>query len=196
MFTTHSCPPLLYFCSLNPTVSHGIIQANDCFLSLCAIVFRSSPASHVSSSNGQWRSQLFCVHYSWRVFEGPAATPWEHCRACAIMVKSKHDVIMTVPVPGSTGIWFSPSSSWVGLYGYTNGKQFENFRLNKSRTLFYFFCQGRLTHLKVTITTLECKDILLSCDTVLCIHKKRFSVYLLNLPKIYILCNIVDSSPW
>jgi len=35
-----------------------------CFLSLCAIVFRSPPASHVSSSNGQWSSQLFCVHYT------------------------------------------------------------------------------------------------------------------------------------
>jgi hypothetical protein len=45
-----------------------------CFLSLCAIVFRSPPASHVSSSNGQWSSQLFCVCYncdvyvSWRCF--------------------------------------------------------------------------------------------------------------------------------
>jgi hypothetical protein len=35
-----------------------------CSLSLCAIVFRSPPASHVSSSNGQWSSQLFCVHYT------------------------------------------------------------------------------------------------------------------------------------
>jgi hypothetical protein len=35
-----------------------------CFLSPCAIVFRSPPASHVSSSNGQWSSQLFCVHYT------------------------------------------------------------------------------------------------------------------------------------
>jgi hypothetical protein len=34
-----------------------------CFLSLCTIVFRSPPASHVSSSNSQWSSQLFCVHY-------------------------------------------------------------------------------------------------------------------------------------
>jgi hypothetical protein len=32
-------------------VSHRIMQGNDCFLSLCAIVFRSPPASHVSSSN-------------------------------------------------------------------------------------------------------------------------------------------------
>jgi hypothetical protein len=34
-----------------------------CFLSLCAIVFRSPPAFHVSGSNGQWSSQLFCVYY-------------------------------------------------------------------------------------------------------------------------------------
>jgi hypothetical protein len=34
-----------------------------CFLPLCAIVFRSPPASHVSSSTGQWSSQLFCVYY-------------------------------------------------------------------------------------------------------------------------------------
>jgi hypothetical protein len=61
-FTTHSCPPLRYFCSLNLTVSHRIIQGNDCFLPLCDIVFRSPPASHVSSSNGQWSSQLFCVY--------------------------------------------------------------------------------------------------------------------------------------
>jgi hypothetical protein len=46
-------------------VSHRIVQVNDCFLSLCAIVLRSPPASHVSTSNGQWSSQLFCVHYKW-----------------------------------------------------------------------------------------------------------------------------------
>jgi hypothetical protein len=33
-------------------------------LFLCAIVFPSSPASHVSTSNGKLRSQLFCVQYS------------------------------------------------------------------------------------------------------------------------------------
>jgi hypothetical protein len=33
-----------------------------CFLSPCTIVFRSLSASHVSSSNGQWSSQLFCVY--------------------------------------------------------------------------------------------------------------------------------------
>jgi hypothetical protein len=33
-----------------------------CSLSLCAIVFRSPPASHVSTSNSQRSSQLFCVH--------------------------------------------------------------------------------------------------------------------------------------
>jgi hypothetical protein len=35
------------------------------FLSLCAIVFRSPPASHVCTCNGQWSSQLlvFCVRY-------------------------------------------------------------------------------------------------------------------------------------
>jgi hypothetical protein len=32
-FTTHSCPPLRYFCSLNVTVSHRLIQANDCVFS-------------------------------------------------------------------------------------------------------------------------------------------------------------------
>jgi hypothetical protein len=32
--------------------------------SLCAIVLRSSPPSHVSTSNGQRSSQLFCVHYN------------------------------------------------------------------------------------------------------------------------------------
>jgi hypothetical protein len=35
-----------------------------CFLFVCAIVFRSPPASHLSTSNGQWSSQLFCVHYT------------------------------------------------------------------------------------------------------------------------------------
>jgi hypothetical protein len=34
-------------------VSHRIVQGNDCVLSFRAIVFRSPPASHVSSSNGQ-----------------------------------------------------------------------------------------------------------------------------------------------
>jgi hypothetical protein len=38
-----------------------------CFLSLCAVVFRSYPASHVSSSNGQWSSQLFCVYYTFKI---------------------------------------------------------------------------------------------------------------------------------
>jgi hypothetical protein len=33
-------------------------------LSLCAIVLRSSPPSHVSTCNGQRSSQLFCVHYN------------------------------------------------------------------------------------------------------------------------------------
>jgi hypothetical protein len=33
-------------------------------LFLCAIVLRSPPASHVSTSYGQWSSQLFCVHYT------------------------------------------------------------------------------------------------------------------------------------
>jgi hypothetical protein len=37
-----------------------------CFLFLCAIVLRSPPASHVSSSNGQWSSQLFCAYYRLR----------------------------------------------------------------------------------------------------------------------------------
>jgi hypothetical protein len=32
--------------------------------SLCAIVLQSSPSSHVSTSNGQRSSPLFCVHYS------------------------------------------------------------------------------------------------------------------------------------
>jgi hypothetical protein len=32
-------------------------------LSLCAIVLRSSPPSHVSTCNGQRSSQLFCVQY-------------------------------------------------------------------------------------------------------------------------------------
>jgi hypothetical protein len=34
-----------------------------CSLSLCAIVLRSPPPSHVSTSNGQQSSQLFCIHY-------------------------------------------------------------------------------------------------------------------------------------
>jgi hypothetical protein len=41
-----------------------------CFLSLCAIVFRSPPSSHVSNYNGQRSSQLFCVHYTNLVFHG------------------------------------------------------------------------------------------------------------------------------
>jgi hypothetical protein len=32
-------------------------------LSLCAIVLLSSSSSHVSTCNGQWSSQLFCVNY-------------------------------------------------------------------------------------------------------------------------------------
>jgi hypothetical protein len=35
-----------------------------CSLSLCAIVLRSSPDSHVSTFNSQRSSPLFCVHYS------------------------------------------------------------------------------------------------------------------------------------
>jgi hypothetical protein len=35
-------------------------------LSLCAIVLRSSPPSHVSTFTGQRSSQLFCVHYTFR----------------------------------------------------------------------------------------------------------------------------------
>jgi hypothetical protein len=35
-----------------------------CYLSLCAIVLRSPPPSHVSTCNGQRSSQLFCVHYT------------------------------------------------------------------------------------------------------------------------------------
>jgi hypothetical protein len=35
-----------------------------CSLSVCAIVLRSSPPSHVSTCNGQRSSQLFCVHYT------------------------------------------------------------------------------------------------------------------------------------
>jgi hypothetical protein len=35
-----------------------------CSLSLCAIVFRSPPPSHVCTSNGQRSLQLFCVHYT------------------------------------------------------------------------------------------------------------------------------------
>jgi hypothetical protein len=35
-----------------------------CSVSLCAIVLRSPPPSHVSTSNGQRSSQLFCVDYT------------------------------------------------------------------------------------------------------------------------------------
>jgi hypothetical protein len=38
------------------------------FLSVCAIVLRSSPPSHVSTCNGQRCSQLFCVHYTCVLF--------------------------------------------------------------------------------------------------------------------------------
>jgi hypothetical protein len=42
------------------SVSHRIIQGKGlCCLSLCAIVLRSPPPSHVSTSNGQRSSQLF-----------------------------------------------------------------------------------------------------------------------------------------
>jgi hypothetical protein len=45
------------------------------YLSLCAIVLRSSPPSHVSTCNGQRSSQLFCVNY----------TTWlEWCVQCAL----------------------------------------------------------------------------------------------------------------
>jgi hypothetical protein len=36
-----------------------------CSLSLYVIVLRSPPHSHVSTSNCQRSSQLFCVHYTW-----------------------------------------------------------------------------------------------------------------------------------
>jgi hypothetical protein len=62
-FSTHSCPPLRYFCSLKLTVAHRIIQGKDWVFSLYAIVLRSPTPSHVSSCNGQRRSQLFCVDY-------------------------------------------------------------------------------------------------------------------------------------
>jgi hypothetical protein len=61
-FTTHSCLPFWFFCGLKLAVSHRITQVNDCFLSLWAIVLRSPPASHVCTYNGQWSSQLCCVH--------------------------------------------------------------------------------------------------------------------------------------
>jgi hypothetical protein len=41
-----------------------ITRKGLCYLSLCAIVLRSSLPSHVSSCNGQRSSQLFCVHYT------------------------------------------------------------------------------------------------------------------------------------
>jgi hypothetical protein len=53
-------------------VSHRtIIQGKYivlCSLSLCAIVLLFPPASHVSTSNGQRSSQLFCVHYNSRLW--------------------------------------------------------------------------------------------------------------------------------
>jgi hypothetical protein len=44
-----------------------------CSLSLCAIVLRSSPPSHVSTCHGQRSSQLFCVHYTllWKLIMLP-----------------------------------------------------------------------------------------------------------------------------
>jgi hypothetical protein len=37
-------------------------------LSLCALVLRSSPPSHMSTCNGQRSLQLFCVHYTIRCY--------------------------------------------------------------------------------------------------------------------------------
>jgi hypothetical protein len=55
---------LRYFCSLNLTVSHRIIQGKDCVLSPYVLSSCGLPLpSHVSTCNGQRSSQLFCVHY-------------------------------------------------------------------------------------------------------------------------------------
>jgi hypothetical protein len=45
-----------------------------CSLSLCAIVMRSVPPSHLSTSNGQRSSQLFCVHYTGTVSRGSSGS--------------------------------------------------------------------------------------------------------------------------
>jgi hypothetical protein len=46
-------------------------------LSLCAIVLRSSPPSHVSTCNSQRSSQLFCVHYTNELHSGEMS---HYCR--------------------------------------------------------------------------------------------------------------------
>jgi hypothetical protein len=55
-----------------------------CFLTLCAIVFRSLPASHVSTCNGQRSSQLFCVQY----------TPGAHCQCGLFCEQSSGKYLM------------------------------------------------------------------------------------------------------
>jgi hypothetical protein len=48
------------------SISHRMIQGKHSALSLSlsTVVLPSSPSSHVSTSNGQRSSQLFCVHYT------------------------------------------------------------------------------------------------------------------------------------
>jgi hypothetical protein len=52
--------PAAWTCFTSYNTTKGLLS-----LSLCAIVFRSSPPSHVSTCNGQRSSQLFCVHYTY-----------------------------------------------------------------------------------------------------------------------------------
>jgi hypothetical protein len=54
-----------------------------CSVFLCAIALRSSPPSHVSNSNGQQSSQLFCVHCMWRCEKWSAGQFWmSHSELC------------------------------------------------------------------------------------------------------------------
>jgi hypothetical protein len=50
-----------YFYSLNVIISHPTVQGFG-YPSVCAFASWSSPPSHVWICNGQWSSELFCVH--------------------------------------------------------------------------------------------------------------------------------------
>jgi hypothetical protein len=73
-FTTHSCPPLRYSLQPEPNCFTSYNTRKGLrSLSLCAIVLRSSPSSHVSTCNSQRSSQLFCVHYTYYSGRCPAS---------------------------------------------------------------------------------------------------------------------------
>jgi hypothetical protein len=65
-----------YFYSLNIIISHPIVYKEGLgYLSICAIVLRSSPLTHVCICNGHPGSELCCGHYIGWYFKHDADEP-------------------------------------------------------------------------------------------------------------------------